>query len=247
VWVLLWGASFAAQARTTHASWIGPTTAAGVVRALSSLITTQRGVTVLVAIVVAAGIAVALRTEQVLARLMLCLGVLPLAAAALIGVVVPFFIDRTLTVSAWVPCLALGLAVQWAWSRSRAMGVAVALTVAVLVLPAAGGFLRRQWEYDASVDHLLGVVRSGDVVATVPDWYGPLVDWRVGVRAFGTMTATEVPDLPSAHAIRVGDRSPTGRVWILSFSGDHRTFPGLTRCAPRWSDGVTDVTCIAPE
>jgi hypothetical protein len=105
-------------------------------------------------------------------------------------------------------------------------------------------FLDRHWEYDESIDHLVAVARPGDVVATVPDWYGPLVDWRVGVREFGAARPTRVRELPDAHAIRLGAPPTSGRVWVLWFTGDHRTFPGVARCASDWSDGVTTLSCL---
>jgi hypothetical protein len=90
----------------------------------------------------------------------------------------------------------------------------------------------------------VSVVRSGDVVATVPDWYGPLVDWRVGVRAFGDARPVTVPGLGGAHAIAVGESPSTGRVWVLSFAGDRRRFDSFRRCAPDWTDQVTVVSCL---
>jgi hypothetical protein len=244
VWTVLWGTSFLAQAATTHASWIAPTSWHGVAEAVARQVTNQSGVTVVVFALVAAGVVAVVGSDRVTARLVVCLGILPLAVGALLGLFVPFFIDRTLTVSAWVPCLAIGLAVEWAWTRSSVAGVAAAALVGVLVLPATGVFLRQHWEYDASVDHLLAVARGGDVVATVPDWYGPLVDWRVGVRAHGGADRVSLDAVPHAHAIRLGGGPATHRAWILSFTGDHRRFPGLERCAPPWTDGVTDVSCV---
>src|SRR5439155_27132139 len=121
------------------------------------------------------GVDVIVASDRLLGRVELCSAVHPVVAAALIGVLVPFFIDRTLTVSAWAPCLAIGMLVEGVLRRSRVTGVAVGVLVGVLVLPATLVFLGRQWEYDASVDHLVAVARPGDVLATIPDWYGPLV------------------------------------------------------------------------
>jgi hypothetical protein len=244
LWAVVWGMSFLAQAGTTHASWIDRATLRSVGDGVAALVTNQDGVALVVLAVIAAGVVVTVRTDRVLGRVVLCCGVLPIVAAALIGVFVPFFIDRTLTVAAWAPCLAIGMAADAAWRRARLAGVAVVLLIGALVVPSTLVFLDRHWEYDASVDHLLTVARPGDVVATIPGWYGPLVDWRVGTRAFGAVQPERVAALPAAHAIRLGDATATGRMWVLSFHGDHRTYPGAARCGPDWDDGVTVVSCL---
>ena len=244
LWAVVWGASFLAQASTTHASWIERTTIYSIPDAVSAQVTNQQGVALLVLAAVIGGIVLIVTTDRVLGRVVLCCGVLPVVAAAMIGVVVPFFLDRTVTVGAWAPCLAVGMVVDRVWRRSRLMGVAIAVLVGALVVPATLLFLDRHWEYDESVDHLVALVRPGDVVATVPDWYGPLVDWRVGVREFGAARPVHVDALREAHAIRLGTRATTGRVWVLSFAGDHRGYPGVARCAPDWTDDVTDVSCL---
>ncbi len=94
------------------------------------------------------------------------------------------------------------------------------------MVPSTLVFLDRRWEYDESIDHLAAVVQRGDVVATIPEWYGPLVDWRIGVREFGAAQPTAIRGLTGEHAIRLGANRPTGRVWVLWFTGDRRTFPG---------------------
>jgi hypothetical protein len=208
-------------------------------------VTNQSGVALLVLAIVGVGIVMSVRSDRALGRIMLCCGVLPFVAAAVIGVFAPFFLDRTVTVAAWAPCLAIGFAVDAAWRRSRPVGIAVALLVAALVVPATLLFIDRHWEYDASIDHLVAVTRPGDVVATIPVWYGPLVDWRLGIQEFGGATPVRVHRLPQSDAIRLGRHAATGRVWVLSFAGDDRTYPGSARCARDWTDGVTVVSCLA--
>lgn len=244
LWAVVWGTSFLAQARVTHASWIDRTTLRSFVDAVSAQVTNQRGVALIVLAVVVFGIVMIVRTDQSLGRVVVCCGILPFLAAAVIGAFVPFFIDRTVTVAAWAPCLAIGIAVDGPWRRSRLTGVAVVLLVIALVVPATLVFVDRHWEYDAPLDHLLAVVEPGDVVATIPAWYGPLVDWRVGVREFDGSQPVHVDALPKADAILLGKRAARGHVWVLSFAGDHRTYPEASHCAPEWTDGVTEVSCL---
>jgi hypothetical protein len=243
-WALTWGPSFLSQSSMTHASWIDHTTLTSVVDVVSGLVTNQSGVAVIVLLLVGAGLLRLVVVDPVLGRVVLCCGVLPFCAAAVIGVVVPFFIDRSVTVAAWAPCLAIGLLVDAVWRRSHMIGVCAAVLIGALVLPATLVFLMRRWEYDASAARLIAVARPGDVVATVPGWYGPLVDWRIGVQGFGRARAVVVPGLRGAHAISVGHSAATGRVWVLSFAGDHRRFDSLPRCAPDWTDDVTVVSCL---
>jgi uncharacterized membrane protein len=244
VWAVVWGSSFLAQARVTHASWIERTSVQSIGDAVTEPLTNQHGVALLIVAAVVCGVVVVMRADRVLGRVVLCCGVVPLMLAALVGVFIPFFITRTVTVAAWVPCLAIGALVDRIGRRSRPVGVAAAVLTAVLVLPATFTFLDRHWEYDASIDHVLTVARSGDAVATVPDWYGPIVDWRIGVRAYGGVRPVELAGLRSAHAIRLGDGGPSGRVWVMSFAGDHRTYPALAHCAQDWTDGVIVVSCV---
>jgi hypothetical protein len=244
VWAMVWGSSFLVQASTTHASWIDATTWHSVAQAVSAQVTNQQGVAFIVLAVIAIGLVVIATTDRVLARVVACCGILPFAAAAVIGVFLPFFLDRTVTVAAWAPCLAVGMAVDRVCRRSRIMGVAAALLVAALVVPATAVFLDRHWEFDASVEHLSAVARPGDLAVTMPAWYGPLVDWRVGVRRFGEARPTRIDVLPHAHAIRLGRAAGSGRAWVLSFASDRQAFPGVARCAPDWTDGVTVVSCL---
>jgi hypothetical protein len=210
-------------------------------------VTHQQGIALFVVLVVGAGSFLVLVRDHTLGRVLLSCGLLPIGAAAVIGLAAPFFIDRTVTVSAWAPCLAIGFLVERVWRRSELIGCFAVVLTALLILPSTITFLERHWEYDASARHLAAVARDGDVVATVPDWYGALVDWRIAVREFGAAPSTTVPGLADAHAVRLGSAKPSGRVWTLSFAGDERRFPGLARCAPDWTDGVTTVSCLVPK
>jgi hypothetical protein len=245
VWAATWGPSFLAQSSTTHASWIDRTSLTRFVDAVSSLVTNQQGVALLIVLVIAAGLLRLVLADRVLGRVVMACGLLPIVAAAVLGFAVPFFINRAVTVSAWVPCLAVGFIVEGASRRSMVLGVFVSVVVALLIVPATVVFLQRHWEYDEATNHLTAVARSGDVVATVPDWYGPLVDWTVGVQAHGGSRRVALPSVPLAHAIQVGNAQASGRVWMLTFAGDQRRFTGVPRCAPDWTDGVTDIACLA--
>jgi Dolichyl-phosphate-mannose-protein mannosyltransferase len=244
LWAVTWGSSFLVQASTTHASWIDRTTPRSVVEVVSGLVTNQQGVALVVLLIVAAGVVRLVITDRVLGRLVICMGLLPIAAAAVIGLFTPFFIERAVTVAAWAPCVAVGVVVEGVWRRSRAVGAVATVLVCLMILPATVVFLERHWEYDSAAARLTAVTRAGDTVATVPGWYGPLVDWRVGARDFGSLRTTAVPGLPHAHAIIVGGRPASGTVWVLSFAGDHRHFSGVPHCAPDWTDGVTVVSCL---
>jgi hypothetical protein len=244
IWAVTWGPSFVTQSSTPHASWIQHTTVDSFVSTMASFVTNQPGVGPIIAVVMVVGIARLWTADRVLGRVVVCCALLPIFAAALIGLVTPFFIDRTVTITAWAPCLAIGFTVEAAWCRTFVVRAIAAVLVAVLIVPATVEFLQRHWEYDAAASHLTSVSRAGDVVATVPGWYGPLVDWRVGVQGFGAMHPTTVSAIPAAHAVLLGHAGATGRAWVLSFAGDRRRFAELPHCAPDWTDGVTTVSCL---
>jgi hypothetical protein len=244
VWATVWGPSFLRQQSVTHASWIAHTSFTGVVDAIGSLVTSTGGLGLVVTTGVVAGGAVLLRRDPVLGRVWVLCGVLPVALAAAIGIFVPFFIDRTLTVASWAPAFAIAVLLDVLLRRSRLVGITVVAVMCAIVVPGTLVFLGRTWEYDASIDHLRSVSRRGDVVAVVPAWYGPLVDWRIAIPESGGVRTVRVAGLTDSHAIAIGARTASGRVWVLSFAGDERRFPGFERCGPDWTDGVTAVSCL---
>src|SRR5256884_2621062 len=119
-WALLWGSSFLAQAHVDNSDWIPRTTVNGMVHTFGDLVTNQPGLHLVALAAVAAGGAVLWRRDRRLARVFVCCSVVPAGLAAAAGTVAPVLIDRTLTIAAWGPLMALGFLLAGPARRSRA-------------------------------------------------------------------------------------------------------------------------------
>jgi uncharacterized membrane protein len=126
LWVPLWGPSLLRQQQGSHTSWIPPTSARGFVDAVVSQVTLTDGVTWMIALGVVAGTVCLARSHRRLFAVWCSCAGLPFVAAAAIGVLTPFFLNRTLTFAMWAPVLAVGALVGAIWRRWRAAGVVVA-------------------------------------------------------------------------------------------------------------------------
>jgi hypothetical protein len=244
-WAVLWGPSMLAQLRGHHSNWIPPTSLRGVTDGVASLVTFTNGVLVLVAGAVVVGGILLARTDRTGFRVWLTCGMLPIALAAAVGVITPFFLNRTLTLMMWAPILAVGVAVGAAWSRARAIGlVAVALT-ALVVWPGTADLLDGTWEYDITIGRIEAVARPGDVIAVAPTWYEQLVDWRIGVRAPAGETRTvRIPGLPDAHALQIEGAPRTGRIILLEYGVSRPSLARFRRCAPTFTYGDSRIFCL---
>jgi hypothetical protein len=247
VWAAVWGPSFLDQASHDWAAWIPPTSPDGIARAIGGQLTGVAGLRTLLAVAVVAGGVALWRRDNRLGWIWVCLGALPFVAAAVIGAFSPFLLDRTLSVAAWAPALALGVIGDVVIARWRLVGTAVvAATLAAILIGTAGFLAVKQYDVDLSMDHLAAVVRSGDVVATRPARYGALADYRIGVLSGAPMHAVRVPGVSDTDAFRFGAAPATGRVWLLALASDRRHPPGYESCAPLWTDGVTRIECLLP-
>jgi len=246
VWAALWGLVLVDQLHGQWASWIPHTTPWTFATTLSRQVTLAEAAAPLVLAAVIGGGVVLCRRDRVLGRMWLALGVLPFALAAVIGVFASFLFDRTLTLSSWAPLMAIAFLLDAARRRWRTAGTAIVVTVMLIVTLASCTFLlEKRWDYDLSVERLEQVARPGDVIAVRPARYGILVDWRIGVRGEPPTRPVRVPDLGDADTLLVTGAARTGRVWLLTPLGSRTDFPGYTQCAPRWTDQVTEILCLA--
>jgi hypothetical protein len=244
LWAPLWGPSMVTQLQGQHSSWVEPTTWSRVVDTVASTVTFQDHVSVVIALAVFAGAITWWRRDRSLAHVGLALGVLPFAMAAAIGIFTPFFLNRTVTLAAWAPVVAVAYCIDAVFRRSQLIGVAAVVATAMLVLPATLLVIDEVPEYDVSSAHVVSVARPGDTVAVVPGWYGPLIDWRVGVRSGHGADGAPPTGIDGARAIVLRGHAPTGRTWVVSFTGLRETYPGFQRCAPDWTDDVITVSCL---
>jgi uncharacterized membrane protein len=246
-WAVLWGPEFLQQFRGEQSLWIPTTTPRGFVEAVTSQVTFTDGIVWLVAVAVAAGAVCLARRERRLFTVWAVCGAVPFVVAAAIGIVTPFFLNRTLTLAWWAPALAVGMALDAVWRRWKAIGGALVAVVVLLALPGTVSLLQGTWQYDTSIDRLERSARPGDVVAVVPSWYEQLVDWRIGVRApLGPTRHVALSGVPDADALLLTSGTPTGRIWLLEFGAARPSLRSYRRCAPTWTYSESRVLCLVP-
>ena len=165
----------------------------------------------------------------------------------MIGLELPFFLNRTLMLMLWAPIVAVGAAVGAAWQRSRPIGLVLAALVLLITWPGTANLLQGTWEYDVSFQHLEAVARPGDVVAVVPSWYAPVAEWRVEVRKpLGSTTPVRVAGIPDAVSFRIDGAPATGRIVLLEFGASRPDLHSFGRCAPVWTFSETRIRCLVP-
>jgi hypothetical protein len=247
VWAAVWGLALVDQLHGHWAGWIPRTTpwtfATTVARQFTLV---EQSAPLVLAMVVAGGVLVC-RSDRVVGRLWLCCGALPFALAAVIGLFSSFLFDRTLTLASWAPLLAVAALLDAARVRWDLLGRALVPLVLLFVLAATATFLvEKRWDYDLSVERLEQVARPGDVIAVRPARYGILVDWRIGVRGDRHTRPVALGGITDVDALLVTGGAPNGRIWLLTPGGSRTAFRGYERCAPRWTDDVTEILCLRP-
>ncbi|MDQ1430355.1 MAG: mannosyltransferase, partial [Actinomycetota bacterium] len=245
-WAAVWGTSFLTQARVHHPSWIPLTTLDGVLDVVAGHVTYTDGVRLVVLAAIAAGAVCLARRGGPLFQVWVVCGVVPFALAATVGVFTPFFLDRTVTAEAWAPVLAVGFLVDAAARRWRPLGITAAVAVVLVALPGTLTMLGGTWFYDLTIEQLGRSARPGDVVAVTPAWYGPLTDWRVGVRSeIGPATPSPVP-IDETDSFRLTGARATGRVWLVEYGSSRPSLAGYVKCGPTWTHGETTLLCLEP-
>jgi hypothetical protein len=243
-WALLWGPSFLVQARGGHSEWIPRTTIAGMVHTVGGLVTNQPELHLLALAAVVIGGAMIWRQDRVLARVFVCCSVVPAGLAAAAGTVAPVLIDRTLTVAAWGPFVALGFLVAGLARRSWLLAVVATVALATVTIPAAVHVLVAPAAPDRALRHLSSVVRPGDVVATTPGDKLPELAWSVGVRGRLPYRPTATPGLGNARGIVLGASGATGRIWLLDWRRGEPPIAHHRECARPWTRGSSRVVCL---
>ncbi len=245
VWAVVWGPSFLVQTRGGHSDWIPRTTPAGVVNTVASLVANDAAAGLLLFAAVVAGGVLLVRRDRRLGAVWGALFAVPLALAALAGLAAPVLLDRTLTLAAWAPFLALGVLLDWLLCRARVVGVVAAVVVGVLLVPPAVTAVTGSSGADRGLRRLELVARPGDVVAVRSAAKAPEVRWALGVRGHEPWRPVTVAGVaPAVAGLALGGAPPTGRVWILDWSSRVREADGYTRCAPDRNFGVSRIMCL---
>lgn len=252
LWALAWGTSFVHQASGDWAGWIPRTSPSSFAGAVAGQVTNLAPLAWIVLAGVCVGGWCLWRADRRLALVWVALGVVPFVAAAIIGVASSFLVDRTLTVSAWAPPLALGYMAAAFGVRWPLPGRVVALVVVgVVTIGTLTAFTGERYDADLPIERLDAVVQPGDIILTRPARYDTLPAYRIGVEEWGGTPWVATPGIDNASAFRVGDAAPTGRFWLFTPRSFELGFPDYRSCptspehdtAP-WTDGLTHVVCL---
>jgi hypothetical protein len=252
LWAVAWGTSFVHQAGGDWAGWIPRTSPTSFAQAVSGQVTTYKPLAWLLLVAVGAGGWCLWKADRRLACVWVAVGVVPFAAAAVIGLASSFLVDRTLTIASWAPALALGYVTAGFVARwplpGRAAVLAVVGVVGISTLTALTG---ERYDADLPIERLDAVVAPGDAILTRPARYDTLPAYRIGVEEWGGTPWVATPGIDNASAFRVGDAAPTGRFWLFTPRSFELGFPGYRPCPARpggatepWTDGLTHVVCL---
>jgi Dolichyl-phosphate-mannose-protein mannosyltransferase len=244
-WAALWGSSFLVQARGGHSDWIPRTTPGRVVDTVSSLVTQDTAHALVIVLAVAAGGVLLVRSDRRMGRVWCACFVVPLTLAAVAGLAAPVLLDRTLTMVAWAPMLAIAVVLDRLLRRAPALGIAAVVVAGLLVLPPSFSALAGSTAPDRALRRLEAVARPGDVVAVRAAGKAPEVQWTLGVRGHQPWKPVRLTDVvPTVAGLRLGGAAPTGRIWILDWNSRVRAAPGYQRCAPDRHFGVSRILCL---
>src|SRR3954447_12580363 len=244
-WAAVWGTSFLVQMGGGHSDWIPRTTPARVLGTVTSLVTNGTALAPLVVLAVASGGVLLARRDRRSGGVWCGCFVVPLVLAALAGSVAPVLLDRTLTMTAWAPILAIAVVLDRLLARAPALGVVAIAVAAMLLVPPALAAVTSSSGADRALPRLDAVVRPGDVVAVRAAAKAPEIDWTLGVRGHEPWRAVTLTDVsPTVAGLQLGREELRGRVWILDWSSRVRAAPGYERCAPDRHFGVSRILCL---
>ncbi len=244
-WALLWGRTFLTQAAGGHSAWIPPTTVSGLATAIGRLITFDPTLAMAAAAATVAGGVVLVRRDVRLGRVWVCCFALPIGLAALAGIFEPVVLDRTFTLMAWAPCIAIACLVDRLIARRVVLGLVALAATFALILPATLQSIQTPTGPDGPLRELALVAKPGDIVSVRPATKAPELAWSLGVRGHAPVRRVAVPGLPKAFGIQLGRGSPSGRIWLLDWHDfRHPSFGSASQCAPRWSWGHTHIRCL---
>jgi len=246
IWAVTWGPDFLVQARGGHSTWIPPTSVRTLTTAIARSVTYDPTLTTLTIIAIVAGAVFLHRRDHVLGRVWIACFAVPVAVAAVAGLAEPVVLDRTFTLMAWAPAVAIAFLVDALFARQRVVGVVLVAVALTLLVPDALTTATARTGPTAPLDALARRVQPGDVVAVRPASKAPELQWSLAVRSGVPGTPVEVAGLPRSFALRIGDAPSTGRVWYLDWHAHRHTSvaalgPG---CGASWHWGGTLIDCL---
>ncbi len=244
-WAILWGPTFLMQAQGGHSDWIPRTTVSNMIHTYGRLVAFDPTLHVPALLAVAGGAWFLIRQDRRLGRVWVCCALAPAALAAATGAAAPVLLDRTLTVVAWGPLLAIAYLVGAAARRARLLAACATLALVVVMMPPALSAVSGTSGPDRVLRHLEQVVGPGDVVALHPSGRLHELLWSVGVRGTHPYAPVEVAGVGDTTGVALDpNRVPSGRLWLVDWSQHHLPAPNGPRCANDWARAGARVYCI---
>jgi len=246
VWAATWGPHFLVQARGGHSTWIPSTSLSTLTNAVAHAVSLRAGAAAVVVLAIAAGAVILFRRDRDLGRVWCAAFAIPIAIAAVAGFFEPVVLDRTFTLMAWAPAVAIAFLIDAVMRRQRVLGAVLAVATVALLVPDAVTVTTASSGPTAPLNALDARIRPGDVVAVRPASKAPELEWSLAVRHDTTGHRVEVNGLPSTFALRMGTAPATGRVWYLDWRAHHGPFPRTVApdCAATWKWGGTHIDCL---
>jgi hypothetical protein len=227
-----------------HSAWIPSTTFDTLTTAVTHLVTTVPAFEGVTAAAIIGGGILMVRRERDLGRMWLAGFALPITLAGVAGLIEPVVLDRTFTLFAWAPILAVAFVFDAVMRRSVVVGAAVIVIAAMTLVPSATDATEATTGPNSSLRALEARVRPGDVVAVIPRSKGPELAWSLGVRHRSAVTPVRLPGMRNAFGFRYRGNRPSGRLLLLDWR--HRNPPASNLpCARPWGHGRTHVRCLA--
>lgn len=243
-WAAVWGTHFVIQAQGGHSSWIPSTTPATLTTAIGRLLTFETTFVLAAVIVTVIGAVVLVRTDRRLGRVWIGCFVVPVVVGAIAGRFEPVVLDRTFTLMAWAPVVAVAFALDAVVRRHQVIGAVAFAGVVAVTVPSALGVITGHNGPDTPLRLLERRVRPGDIVAVRPLSKAPELQWSFGVQTNSSTRRVRVPGQPRAFGIRVGHHRPSGRTWLLDWNAPNTAAGHRSDCGPRWGRGHVRIRCL---
>ena len=218
LYAALWLGAFREQARHASNSWVPFTTPAHVVSVLGEMVTYNAGAKLPLVFCVIIAVAIVAKSDAVLCRVFVWLGVAPFVLGALLGVRFHLMLPRTFAAVSWMPALGVGLVVAWVLSVQRAAAVALCALLFLCVTDSTVQALRETSGDDggSAMAYVRARTKPGDAVGIFPFWLGPELEWTNAVHRPGPeyeLDGTRFKE--PVTAFTVDSKHWNGNMWLI--------------------------------
>ena len=240
VFLVLWGSVLARGSRgTTYHSY---TTLGNVSISLNEMVAAVPSNRLIMLPLLMLGVAAVIATDRRMGRVLVCAGLVPAAAALVIGFKEPIILPKTFVVVGWVVPVVLAGLVAVAWRKIPVAGALVLALLLVEIVPWIGPTLDLTADTDGVVSTVVRGAADGDAIAAHPE--GTMMRWYLADRRAGNEHPIDL-GLPDTTAFVLGDGPWNGRVWVVDATYINEPLPiDAPSCAPEAQYGGFHVRCL---